>query len=253
MQSNLDILIPVSIDHEDRLRNLNIVLNYLSKAKFTNIFIREYYNDNPKTEHLKKQYSNYNFSFMPKPYNYFNKMSCINELFLISKGHTKNTVACWYDVDVLVNKKSLITATQMLEDKRYDIVYPYDGNFFDIPANTVKSLVTDLNTPIELKTCTLFNKSSWGGCAVFLKESFVAGGMCNPNFKNVGYDDDEFLMRFRRLGFKIGRTNGVLLHLNHFRGNTSFNFNDYTQNNINEVTKVTHMPLEDLKQYIKSW
>jgi len=250
MLSKIDILIPVSIDHEDRLRNLSIVLEYLSKAQFTNVLVREYYKEKPKTELLTKKYSQYKFTAFKNEQDYFNKMKCINELF---QSSTDNSIASWYDVDVLVSKKSLISAATMIENEQYDVVYPYDGNFFDIPADTVTKLVTDLNTPVELKTCTLFNKSSWGGCAVFSKDSFVQGGKCNPNFKNVGYDDDEFLMRFRRLGFKIGRTDGVLLHLNHFRGNTSFNYNDYTQNNINEVTKITHMPLEELKTYIKNW
>jgi len=249
MQSELDILIPVSIDHEDRLRNLAIVLNYLTKARFKNVYVREYFKDEPRAKKLLQQYTQYNYTSFKNEKDYFNKMTCINELF----NFTSNKIVCWYDVDVLVSKKSLFDSIILIKEGKYDVVYPYDGNFFDIPAETVDKLISDLNTPIELKNCTLFNKSSWGGCAVFSRAAFTAGGKCNPNFKNVGYDDDEFLMRFRRLGFKIGRTDGVLLHLNHYRGNTSFNYNDYTKNNIEEVTKVTHLPLEELKQYINNW
>lgn len=249
MPSSLDILIPVSIDHEDRLRNLSIVLDYLTKAKFTGVFIREYYKDKPKAKELLQQHPQFNYTAVMNDKDFFNKMVCINELFKLGTS----SIACWYDVDILVNKSSLIKSIKLIKEGEYDVVYPYDGKFFDIPVEIVTKLVSDLNTPIELKECTLFNKSSWGGCAVFSRTAFIKGGGCNPNFKNVGYDDDEFLMRFRRLGFKIGRTDGVLLHLNHYRGNTSFNYNDYTKNNTDEVTKITHLPLEELKQYINNW
>lgn len=248
----LDILIPVSIDHEDRLRNLSITLRYLLRAGFKNIFVREYFSNKPKLTALIEIFPDVTFSSYENKDDCFKRFICVNELFDQS-NKTNNKVACWYDADVLINKKSLLEATELIENNKFDIVYPYDGHFYDIPAETVQKLQHDLNTPVELEKCTLFNKGSWGGVALFSKKSFIEGGKGNPQFKNLGYEDDEFLLRFRKLGYRIGRTDGVLLHLNHFRGNTSFNYNNYTQNNINELTKVANMTVEELKHYIKSW
>jgi len=250
MLNETDFIIPAFMDHEDRKRNLSIVLAYLKKIGAKNVYVREYYKEQSKIKDLTDSYPEFHFSFKENNELYFNKMLCINEIFL---QFSKSKVVSFYDVDVLFSKKDLVEASNLILNKTYDVVYPYNGYFYDIPAKTVNQLVTDFNTPINLSECTLFNKGSHGGGALFNREVFYEGGMCNPNFKNVGYDDDEIKWRFSKLGYKIGRTSGVLLHLNHFRGNTSFNYNDFTTNNVNEVEKVSKMPPEELRQYIKSW
>lgn len=250
MLNETDFLIPVFIDHDDRKRNLSIVLSYLKKIQAQNVYVREYYKNESKIKDLEEQYPQYSFSFKENNELYFNKMLCINEIF---KSFSKGKVVSFYDVDVIFTKKDIIEATNLILNKTYDVVYPYNGYFYDVPADVVTKMTTDLNTPIDLNACKLFNKASHGGGAFFDRNVFYEGGMCNPNFKNVGYDDDEIRWRFFKLGYKIGRTPGVLLHLNHYRGNTSFNYNDFTTNNVNEVEKVSKMSLKDLKKYIETW
>jgi hypothetical protein len=250
MLNETDFIIPAFVDHQDRMRNLKIVLSYLDKIGAKNVYVREYFNDHSKLTELEQQFKNFHFSYKQNTDSYFNKMLCINEVF---KQFSKSRVVSFYDVDVIFSKKDLIEASNLILSKQYDVVYPYNGYFYDVPAETVEKMTADLNTPIDLNTCKLFNKASHGGGALFDRETFEAGGMCNPNFKNVGYDDDEIRWRFFKLGYKIGRTSGVLLHLNHFRGNTSFNYNDFTTNNVNEVEKVSKMSTENLQEYIKTW
>jgi len=250
MLNETDFIIPVFIDHADRLRNLKIMLSYLKKIGATNVYVREYFDSAHKTGELQALFPEYHFSSKERDAPFFNKMTCVNEVF---KMFSRGKVVSFYDVDVLFSKKDLIEASDLILKKQADVVYPYNGYFYDVPAETVKLLETDLTTPINLNTCKLFNTGSHGGGALFDRQVFEDGGMCNPNFKNVGYDDDEIRVRFDKLNYKITRTKGVLLHLNHFRGATSFNHNDYTTNNVNEVEKVTHMTKEQLQAYIKGW
>jgi len=250
MLNETDFIIPVFIDHADRLRNLKIMLSYLKRIGATNVYVREYFDNDKKTEQLRKLFPEYHFSNKEKNIPFFNKMACVNEVF---KMFSKSKVVSFYDVDVLFSKKDLIEASNLILEGQADVVYPYNGYFYDVPVDVVKLLELNLNTPIDLLKCKLFNTGSHGGGALFDRKVFEDGGMCNPNFKNVGYDDDEIKVRFEKLNYRITRTKGVLLHLNHFRGATSFNHNDYTANNVNEVKKVTDMTKEQLKEYIKSW
>lgn len=250
MLNETDFIIPVYIEHADRLRNLKIMLSYLKRIGATNVYVREYYDDIIKTAELQTLFPEFSFSSKKKCVPYFNKMECVNETF---KLFSKSKVVSFYDVDVLFAKKDLIEASNLILNKRFDMVYPYNGHFYDVPADTVKLLETNLDTPIDLNKCKLFNTASHGGGALFDRHVFEEGGMCNPNFKNVGYDDDEIMTRFVTLGYRITQTKGILLHLNHFRGTTSFNHNDHTTNNVYEVEKVTRMSKQQLQEYIKSW
>jgi hypothetical protein len=242
---NVDFILPVYIDHTDRLRNLKITLKYLKAIGATNIYVNEHYRDTPKAKdiipgYICKDITNDEF---------YNKMVCGNEIF---NKLSKNKVVCLYDVDVLLPKKDLVECTAKLLGG-YDFGYPFNGYFYDVPIDLVDKLKEDLTTSIDIARCKLFARESHGGCAMFERNSFIEGGKLNPNFKNVGFDDDEINVRYLRLGYKKYRTASPLLHLTHFRGDTSYNFSKFTEYNGQECHKITTMAIENLKKYIKTW
>lgn len=244
MINNIDILIPVYIDHPDRLRNLNITLKYLNQIGINNIYINEHYKKEPKVLNITSNYINKDITTDT----FYNKMECGNELF---KTFSTNPYIALYDIDVLVPKKDLNQTIKLFESG-YDFVYPYNGWFYDLPLETVQELERDLTANIDISKCTLFCKTSHGGCVIFKREIFIEGGMLNPNFKNVGFDDDEINCRFTKLGYKKGRTSSPLLHMTHYRGETTYNYNKYNNHNGNEVGKIDRMSVQELKQYIKN-
>jgi len=243
--TNVDFILPVYIDHPDRIRNLNIILKYLKAIGCTNVYVNEHYRDEPKCKDLTTKYINKNITNDK----FFNKMVCGNELF---DRFSINKVVCLYDVDVLATKKDLTEATEKLLNG-YDFAYPFNGCFYDIPIDIVNKLQVDLTTSIDINRCTLFARESHGGCVMFRREVFIEGGKLNPMFKNVGYDDDEINVRYLKLGYKKLKTASPLVHLTHYRGDTSYNYNEFTNHNGTECHKVTHMSTADLKQYIKTW
>jgi len=244
---NLDFMIAAQIEHPDRLRNTEICLNYLKAIGINNVYIHEYYTDEPKLKQLSLKF-NYKFSFIKNTYDNFPKMIALNKIF----KETTNKYVMIYDVDVLIKKTSLEQAVDQL-DQEADVVYPYSGPFYDIPKETVEQLYNNLNTEINIDECKLFNINSVGGCVAFTREAFESGGGCNTNFKNVGYDDTEMHMRYAKLQYNIKRTAGVLLHMNHHRGDTSFNHNTFDEHNKAEYVKIARMSTQDLLSYINTW
>lgn len=242
--NDIDILIPLFIDHSDRLKNCERIVHNLQSYGINNIFIKEYYFDNPKAESLAT--TNVNYSSSKTEDNFFNKMKCINELSRL----TKNKYLAVYDVDVIIVKKDIKKAIEMLEEG-WDFVYPYNGKFYDVPKDKIENFLKTKS--IEVKDCNLFHPNSCGGCVIFKRDVFEKGGRCNPNFKNVGFDDDELKARFSKLEFKMGRTTSPLFHLEHTRTHTSYGISQYDRFNQQEFYRISNMSKVQLLEEISKW
>lgn len=243
---NVDFIIPVYIDHPDRLRNLEICISFLQKTGAKNLFVNEHYKDDPKIKNIQGvKYSAKSIADQ----DFYNKMECGNETF---RNYSINKIVCLYDIDVLIPGKFIKEcAEKLIED--YDFGYPYNGYFYDIPLEKVLELKENLSANIDLEQCELFSKTSHGGCVMFTRNCFIDGGKLNPLFKNVGYDDDEINIRFSRLGYRKYRTSNPLLHMTHHRGDTTYNHSKFVNYNGEICHRITHMPIEDLKQLVKQW
>lgn len=238
---NIDILMPLYVEHEDRLTNINHVLSILKSYGLTSIYVREYYKDTPKFNG-----DCCNYTSVKLDDDNFNKMKCINEMLDLCS----NPYISIYDVDVIIFKKDLLQSIEMLESG-YDVVYPYDGKFLSIP----KALISDFikTRKIDFDKLELANPNSWGGCVIYKRDSFIEGGKCNPNFKNVGFDDNELSVRFSRLGYNVGRTQNPLLHLEHHRSETSVEHSAYISHNMAIYNHICSVPIDKLRDEIKSW
>lgn len=238
---NIDILIPLYVDHEDRIANLKNVIYVLNSYGIDSIYVREYYKDIPKFDG-----NGCHFTSVKMEDDNFNKMKCVNEM----ANQCSKPYLAVYDVDVIVLKKDLYDSIQMLESG-FDVVYPYDGKFFNIPKPLIYDFIR--NRKLNLEDCELCNPNSWGGCVIYQRDVFIEGGKCNPNFKNVGFDDNELYVRFSRLGYKVGRTKNPILHLDHFRSETSVEHSIHLQHNMDIYNNICVMSIDKMKEEIKSW
>lgn len=238
---NIDFLIPLYVEHEDRLTNITNVISILKSYGANSIHVREYYKNYPKFNGEGCSYTS-----VQLVEDNFNKMQCINEMVeLCSKPYLSI-----YDADVVVFKKDLIQAISLL-DSGVDVVYPYNGQFLSIPKKMISDFVKTYK--IDLEKCELANPNSYGGCVIYKRSVFEEGGKCNPKFKNVGFDDNELYIRFSRLGYNIQRTSGPLLHMEHFRSETSVEHSIFLNHNMQIYNSICTMPIEKLKEEIKSW
>lgn len=238
---NIDILIPLYVDHEDRIINLKRVLKILTGYGITSIYVREYYKDSPKYTGEDCIYSSVEMQD-----DVFNKMKCINEMV----EQCKQNALAIYDVDVIILKKDIMQSLEMLNNG-YEFVFPYNGEFYNIPKTHIDKFLNE--GIINLDDCELANPNSYGGCVIFKRGVFIEGGMCNPNFKNVGFDDNEIQMRFYRLGYKMGRTSSPLLHLEHYRSETSVEKSPHLNYNMGIYNHICNVPIDILKQEISTW
>ena len=241
----IDFLIPVTIDHSDRIRNCDIIIKYLEKCNIGNVYLLETYKDSPK---LESRYSNINYFCEKQTSEYFNRMSTLNYLAKKSNG----PIVSLYDVDVIIPKVALKETVRLLQAEA-DIVYPYDGAFYDVPNNIVNELHKNLSTPVPLAECILFNPHSHGGAIMINRSTFIEAGMCNERVIGWGYDDDEIYHRLDNLGYRRARTNNPLLHLTHPRNNSVFYTNKFTNDNLRESEKIKYMSKDDIKAYVKTW
>lgn len=243
---NVSFLIAVCVDSEDRVSNLKTSTQYL-KHHFpeSEIIISEL----DKTSKLKNLFKNCNHIFTQSD-DFFNKQKAYN----IAAKESKNEIVVLYDADVVLGKNAILKSTELIESNQADIVWPYDGRFYDVPKiyhDTIKESNSIKN--IELSKCELFSDRSVGGAVFFKKSVFFEGGGGNENFKGVGWEDNEIYERFRILNYNIVRLGTYLLHLNHQRKETSYNYNPFGQHNQTEFSRIVRKNKEQMLEEISKW
>lgn len=239
-------LIAVSIDSPDRLSNLKISTEYLHyHFPESEIIISEF----DKTSKIKIDTSFCKHIFTESN-DFFNKQKAYN----IAAKNALNDIIVLYDADVILSKKSISKSIELLKNEEAEIVWPYDGYFYDVPKKFHKNIAeTKSIKNVVLDECTLFSDRSVGGAVFFKKNIFFEGGGGNENFKGVGWEDNEIYERFTILGYNRVRLGTYLLHLNHERKETSYNHNPYGKHNQMEFSRIVTKTKEQLKKEILSW
>jgi hypothetical protein len=236
--SDISVIIPLYVDHEDRLTNLNTLLNYLESVGIHNIFINEHFSETPKgggAHHMATYIGDA----------VYNKMKCVNEAFECCRGRI---VAIW-DVDVIFPKSSIYKTIELF-NLGSDVVYPYNGQFYNVPKIEFSNL---WNGEINMSKCELCNPNSYGGCVMIKREVFENGGKGNPNIQHVGFDDNEIYVRFYKLGYTINRVDAPLFHMEHFRSETAVENTPYLNANMRIYNQICAMSKEQLINEITAW
>ena len=91
--------------------------------------------------------------------------------------------------------------------------------------------------------------SDFGWAQFFRRSVYIEGGMENENFRAYAPEDKERYFRFTTLGYKVGRVNDVVYHLEHARGENSWFNNPHMQSNMNEWDKISKMDKKALLEY----
>jgi hypothetical protein len=232
-------IIPVAFDHGDRKANLELSIKHLQQTFDTNI-------------NLIEQNGNH-FQYLEGPCDYatyqgkeFHRTRMINT---IAKFVRTDYVVNW-DADVILNPVQIWYSVQLLR-AGIDVVYPYDGNFKNIPRPLHGALKNNLSYLI----CKHFNgpTESWGGAIFMNRLKFISVGGENEKFISWGPEDAERFTRFLKMGLKVDRIKGWLYHLEHYRGQNSGRRNPYLEANRKEWHMIRLMEPEALKEYIKTW
>jgi len=246
--SNCTFLIPVRLDFQERLENLDFVLKFINSNFKTNIYLYEE-SLRPSFHFFKDSVTKYKFFCSTNEY--FHRTKIMNNM--IQDSNTQIIVN--YDSDIILDINSYIDSYNKIMNENIDMIFPYE-KFWNVDNTQTKKIINNLLeiNSIQINFCKKRRNNSVGGCIFFNRESYIKGGMENENFKAWGAEDDERYSRFLKLGFKVLRLkNYNLYHLNHPRGINSQMHTSYYKENLKELEKINRMNKAQLQEYVNTW
>ena len=247
---SLSFLMPCRIESPDRLRNVISSVGYLAK-NFPNceIIIQEVDKQSVFREkvipHLTNLFGKYpeNIShrFEESKEAFFHKTRILNDLLLAAD----TDIVFNYDVDVVYPLSSYSTAYNMITQGGYDAVYTFGCGIYQwaVQYNEVvfhNFLKSGFDTSV-LDSNSRLSPSVMGWGQMIKRQVQIDAGLWNENFISWGAEDCEFHYRIPALGYKVGRINDFVYHLDHSR-----TFNSHYNN-------PKFMDNHNLWQAIRTW
>jgi len=256
-------IIPVRIESKDRMRNVITVLCYLLENFDTKVILKEVDTESVFEKEVLPQIKDYlgdainnlTHVFEQSDDPVFYRMKIINEMLHISD----TPVIGNYDGDVLFKPETYTKAVEMIDDG-YDIVYPYGfGEYqkqvFADDNDVSEFLSEDFDFDILDKKSKMYD-AQYGHVQFLNRTSYIDAGMENENFRGSSPEDKERHFRFETLGYKVGRIDDQVYHLEHSRGRNSWpnsvEGNPYMQENFEVWEKINKMNTQELWDYYSS-
>ena len=253
-------IIPVRIESEDRIRNIITVLCYLLDNFDAKVILKEVDQEPIFEEELLPQITEYvgdsikNLTHVFELSNdpVFYRMQILNEMIDMSD----TPAIANYDCDVLFKPETYTKAVDMIDDG-YDIVYPYGfGEYqkqvFADDNDVSEFLSNDFDFDVLDKKSKMYD-AQYGHVQFLNRTSYIDAGMENENFRGSSPEDKERHFRFEKLGYKVGRIDDQVYHLEHSRGRNSWpnsvQGNPYMQENFEIWEKVQNMNTQELWDY----
>ena len=253
-------IIPVRIESEDRIRNIITVLCYLLDNFDAKVILKEVDQEPIFEEELLPQITEYvgdsiknlTHVFEQSDDPVFYRMQILNEM--IDMADTP--VIANYDGDVLFKPETYVNSIKMIEDG-YDIVYPYGFGEYQKQVFADDELVSEfLSNDCDFSILDSKSKmydAQYGHVQFLNRKSYIEAGMENENFRGSSPEDKERHYRFEKMGYKIGRIDDQVYHLEHSRGRNSWPHsiegNPYMRENFGVWERIQQMTGEELKEY----
>lgn len=245
--SDTTFMIPVKIESEDRVNNLNIVATYLREQFDTQIIIAEQGDRQIVPQILSKSlfdlYVYYKNNF------HFHKTKLINTMVKFSN----TPYVIMHDSDVLMEPDQYLEAINMLRMNKVDFVYPFNGKCVNVPKSFVPKIIETLNFKLVRAKYTNQKDLALGGCVAYNRDKFIEAGMMNEILISYGPEDGEQDLRLKKLGYRTNRINKPLYHIEHSRTENSSEGHQHSKQNWQEMQKVRNMSDQMLRNYISSW
>ncbi len=263
--NDLTFLMPCRIESEDRLRNVITSISYLIyHFPQSKIIIKESDSESifeknaiPVIQNIfGKSPENLNHIFEKTNDKFFHKTRILNDLLLASDTR----IVYNYDVDVVYPISSYQTAYEMISNMQFDAVYTYGCGVYqyavDYPISLFESFIHsnfDLNI---LKSNSTLKPSVMGWGQMIDRQVYIDSYMWNENFISWGAEDCEYYYRLQALGYRVGRVNDVVYHLEHSRTfnshyhNPKFMDNHNLWQNVRTWNKDTIVKYYDNQSYV---
>ena len=247
-------IIPIRIESEDRLRNVITSVAFLLNNFDTNIIIKEVDKTSVFKERALPQLESFfgevkvKHIFEESDEPLFHRQRVLNEMII----EADSEIVVNYDCDVILPLESYVTAYMGIKQGIYDVVYPYGDGMYQRQVNAEDKIVSsflDSNDYSVLDSVSNEHTSDFGWAQFFRRSVYIEGGMENENFRAYAPEDKERYFRFTTLGYKVGRIEDVVYHLEHSRGENSWFSNPHMKSNLHEWEMISRMDKKQLMNY----
>lgn len=244
--SDATFIVPLYVESEDRLRNLEIVLRFISRHFRTRVLVVE---DTGKgtSGPAKNIVSNLGFDHVAVAGNdspYFHKTWMINH----GVEHSTTPMVVVHDSDVVMDRLQYVLARDVVRDGN-DVVFPYNGTCVDTPIEGFTSFAGSLDIS-RLDPLAPDNGypgiDAHGGAVFFSRRAMEISGGFNETIVAWGLEDREMIERLEKLGMPAHRGDGPLFHLRHARTVNSNETHPFWEANVRVLETVRGMDRTDL-------
>lgn len=210
---NTTFIIPVKIDSEKRLENVQITLSYLLKHTDGNIIITE-------ADDVQKLFLNPNsrikYYFEQSKPTEFHRTRLINQML----NEVDTEITSNYDADILLPPDAYKIAEHLISTENCDLVYPYGFEQFDqVRVHKQNYNIDIFKKSLDLKDLPkeilLPGFCRYGHVQFFKTKSYISGYMENENYKHWCPEDEERGIRFQKLGYKVVWFRSPVFHQEH--------------------------------------
>jgi predicted glycosyltransferase involved in capsule biosynthesis len=265
--NDITFIIHLRKDTVERSKNVDIVLSYyksiIPTAKF--IVVED------------DRVSNFRFLESDKAIKYihFYNIGQHNKCkgYNIGLDNCDTEIICFLDIDCIVSKQNIEKSIETLKQTE-SICIGYNGvaiyfnydvknsitNQSDLLYDFLETFVdkSNLYNNYTNEFYHVANIKAVGGVLLGYKSTFKKIGGFNPNFKGWGYEDNEIIIRSKKLNvpiFAINTFKPYLFHLPHISNadkNTESNHISYNLNR-EEFIRISNYTQTELIEYIESW
>lgn len=218
------IIIPIKVEHKDRYRNAETVLEFLNSNFKTNVFIYETSSSGETRLDFLGSLGNLNIKhWCIQEEESFHRTKYLN----IMLDEVETPVVVNYDIDVILDPLNFLECQNDILEGKSKVIYPYEfGNgqimvleSFDYAGFRDSNYsIGFLNSSPDRREHT----AECGHCIFFDTYTYRLWGGENEDFISYGPEDKERMYRFQNLTNKVSWKEGKkVYHFEHFRGNDS--------------------------------
>lgn len=248
LAKDVTFIIPVQVDHDDRVKNLQTTVDFLQKYFDCNIIVGE---NVPDGNCYLGEYEAGGFSQLQFRIQVFHRTRMLNEM---TKAANTPIVFNW-DADVVVPPAQINAAIEALRNGA-DIAYPFSGVHECVERRDAVRFWHTLDT----KDLAIKRHRNWdnptksvGGAVGYKVSSYWKSGGENENFISYGPEDSERFHRYRTLGLKVVRIGGSLYHIEHFKSENSLPVHQHFKANEKEFERIKKLSREELQKEVNGW
>jgi predicted glycosyltransferase involved in capsule biosynthesis len=251
------LIIPIKVEHPDRMRNARTTLGFLNANLKTNVFIYEVSSNGESNLGFISSLSNLNIKhWCFREDDVFHRTKYLNYML----DQVETPVVSNYDIDVILRPENYLHSQERILSGEADVIYPYkrssDGQFqvhqnFNYEGFERSGFdITFMQSAVNL---TLY-EAECGHCMFFNTDVYRNLGGENEGFISYGPEDKERMIRFQMLTNNRVEWSGSerVFHFEHFRSPDSSGGNPFFHRNWEVLNGIMKMSQEELSQYYQN-